>query len=148
MKTKILFICSHNSARSQMAQAFLNRACGDQYEAESAGLETGALNPLAVAAMAEKGIDISNQPTHSVWELFKAGRTYGYVVTVCDDARGEACPIFPGNCVRLHWSFPDPSRFTGTREEKLEQMREVRDAIEAQVEEWCAEKSATVGGPG
>src|SRR5687767_6711498 len=105
MKTKVLFICSHNSARSQMAQAFLNDSCGDQFVAESAGLEPGTLNPLAIEAMVEVGIDISDQSTHSVWELFKAGRTYGYVITVCDESTAEKCPIFPGCSVRLHWSF-------------------------------------------
>lgn len=142
MKTKILFICSHNSARSQMAQAFVNREYGDLFEAESAGLEPGDLNPLAVAAMAEVGIDISEQPTHSVWELFKKGRTYGYVITVCDDVSAEPCPIFPGTCLRLHWSFPDPSRFTGANHEKLEKMREVRDAIREQISLWYAERAS------
>ena len=141
MKTKVLFICNHNTARSQMAEAFVNRYCGDSFEAESAGLKPQALNPLAIEAMAEVGIDISGQPAHSVWELFKAGRYYGYVVTVCDEAHTEPCPIFPGNCVRLHWSFPDPARFTGSHEEKLEQMREVRDAIEAQVLAWSGERA-------
>ena len=128
-----------------MAQAFLNHSCDDQFEAESAGLESGALNPLAVEAMAEVGIDISDQPSNSVWELFKAGRIYGYVITVCDDDSAETCPIFPGTCVRLHWSFPDPAKFTGTYEEKLEKVREVRDTIAAQVAAFCAEKASVVG---
>jgi arsenate reductase (thioredoxin) len=141
MKTKVLFICNHNSARSQMAQAFLNHSCNGQFEAESAGLESGALNPLAVEAMAEVGIDISGQPSNLVWELFKAGRVYGYVITVCDDESAETCPIFPGTCVRLHWSFPNPARFTGSHAEKHEKVREVRDAIAAQVAAFCAEKA-------
>jgi arsenate reductase len=144
MKTKVLFICSHNSARSQMAQAFLNHSDQNQFEAESAGLEPGALNPLAVEAMTEVGIDISHQSANSVWELFKAGRTYGYVITVCDEESAEACPIFPGSSVRLHWSFRDPSSFTGTDAEKLEQVREVRDEIAAHVAAFCAEKAGVV----
>jgi arsenate reductase len=141
MKTKVLFVCIHNSARSQMAEAFVNRYCGDRFEAESAGLEPGTLNPLVVEAMAEDGIDISQNATKSVWDIFKAGKTYGYVVTVCDEASAERCPIFPGNAIRLHWGFPDPSQFTGLHVEKLEQVRQVRNAIAAKVATWCEEKS-------
>ena len=143
MKMKILFVCIHNSARSQMAEAFVNRYCGDRFEAESAGLEPGTLNPLVVEAMAEDGIDIAGKATKSVWDIFKAGKTYGYVVTVCDEASAEKCPIFPGNAMRLHWGFPDPSQFTGTKDEKLARVREVRDAIAARVAEWCEEKSGS-----
>ena len=141
MKTKILFVCIHNSARSQMAEAFVNRYCGDQFEAESAGLEPGTLNPLVVEAMAEEGIDISGNATKSVWDIFKSGKTYGYVATVCDEASAERCPIFPGNAIRMHWGFHDPSAFTGTHAEKLVKVREVRDAIVRKVAGWCEEKS-------
>ena len=127
-----------------MAQAFLNHSNQSLFVGESAGLEPGTLNPLAIEAMSELGIDISHQPANSVWEVFKAGRTYGYVITVCDAETAEKCPIFPGSAVRLHWSFHDPSTFTGTPEEKLEKVREVRDAIAAQVEAFCAEKAVVV----
>ena len=141
MKTKILFVCIHNSARSQMAEAFVNRYCGGQFEAESAGLEPGKLNPIVVEAMAEEGIDISKNETKAVWDLFRAGQLYGYVVTVCDETSAERCPIFPGNAIRVHWSFPDPSQFTGTHEEKLQGVRAVRDTIAAKIVEWCGEKT-------
>ena len=141
MKAKILFVCIHNSARSQMAEAFVNRYYGNRFEAESAGLEPGKLNPLVVEAMAEDGIDISQNPTKSVADILKSGRTYGYVVTVCDEASAERCPIFPGDTIRLHWGFPDPSQFTGLHVEKLEQVRQVRNAIAAKVANWCEEMS-------
>ena len=140
MKTKVLFVCIHNSARSQMAEAFLNQTCGERFEAESAGLEPGTLNPLVVEAMAEVGIDISKNPTKSVWDVFKSGKLFGYVLTVCDETSAERCPIFPGSAIRLHWSFEDPSRFTGTHDEKLAKVRVVRDTIAAAVREWCEEK--------
>jgi arsenate reductase len=141
MKAKVLFVCIHNSARSQMAEAFVNHYCGDRFQAESAGLEPGTLNPLVVEAMAEEGIDISKAPTRSVWEVFKSGKTFGYVVTVCDEASAEKCPIFPGNAIRDHWGFPDPSQFTGTHAEKLAKVREIRDIIAKKVTDWCEEKS-------
>ena len=140
MKTKVLFVCIHNSARSQMAEAFVNQICGEEFEAESAGLEPGTLNPLVVEAMAEVGIDISQNPTKSVWDVFKSGKLFGYVVTVCDETSAERCPIFPGNAIRLHWGFEDPSSFTGTHDEKLAKVRVVRDTIAAAVREWCEEK--------
>src|SRR5213593_1177821 len=139
MKQKVLFICVHNSARSQMAEAFLNDICGDHFEAYSAGLEPGALNPLAVEAMREVGIDISHKGTQSVFDVFKSGELFAYVITVCDEASAERCPIFPGVTTRLHWSFPDPSSFRGSAEEKLLFTRKVRDEIKAKIENWCAE---------
>jgi arsenate reductase len=140
MKTKVLFVCIHNSARSQMAEAFLNHFCGDQFEAHSAGLEPGTLNPLVVEAMAEEGIDISKNPTKSVWDMFQSGQQFGYVITVCDETSAESCPIFPGNSIRLHWSFRDPSQFKGTHDEKLAAIRKVRDMIARTVSDWCREK--------
>jgi arsenate reductase len=138
-KKKVLFVCIHNSARSQMAEALLNEMCGDQFEAQSAGLEPGQLNPLAVEAMLEENIDLTTKDTKSVFDIFKSGQMFAYVITVCDGASAERCPIFPGVTTRLHWSFADPSSFTGTWGEKLEQTRQVRDAIKAQIKEWCAE---------
>jgi arsenate reductase (thioredoxin) len=137
MKKKILFVCVHNSARSQMAEALLNRMCGDRFEAESAGLEPGKLNPLAVEAMREIGIEIGGKPTHSAADLAKSGRRFDYVITVCDETSAEQCPIFPGAAERMHWNFPDPAKFTGTWEEKLRQTRKVRDDIEARIAEFC-----------
>ena len=96
MKREVLFICVGNTARSQMAEAFLNSICPDDFAAESAGLDPGTLNPLAIEAMRELGIDISKNGTKSAFELFKAGRLYSYVIAVCDEASAERCPIFPG----------------------------------------------------
>ena len=138
-KKKVLFICVHNSARSQMAEAFLNQICREEFEAHSAGLNPGKLNPIVVEAMQEIGIDLSVNETKAVFDLFKSGMIFAYVITVCDETNAERCPVFPGVTTRLHWSFPDPSAFPGTHEEKLARTREVRDAIKARIEEWCAE---------
>ena len=143
MKKKVLFICVHNSARSQMAEAFLNEICGEFFEAHSAGLEPGNLNPIVVEAMQEIEIDISSNKTKSISEFLKSNKLFSYVITVCDEASAERCPIFPGVTKRLHWSFPDPSSFHGTPEEKLARTREVRDAIKAKIEAWCAEACPT-----
>jgi len=139
MRRKVLFVCIHNSARSQMAEAFLNQICPDEFEAHSAGLEPGKLNPLAVEVMREAGLDISGNQTKAVFDMFKSGKMFAYVITVCDEASAERCPIFPGVTRRLHWSFPDPSAFEGTREEALGKTRAVRDLIRARIEAWCAE---------
>jgi arsenate reductase len=112
-----------------MAEAFLNKYGGDTLIAESAGFEPGKLNPNVVQVMQEVGIDISNKKTQGVFDLFKQGRMYQAVVTVCDAASAEGCPIFPGVVKRLGWSFPDPASFTGTQQEILEQTRKVRDEI-------------------
>lgn len=131
--TKILFLCIHNSARSQMAEAYLKKIGGEKFQAESAGLEAGKLNPLAVEVMKEDGIDISSNTTKDVFDFFKEGRLYQYVVTVCDEANAARCPIFPGMHKKINWSFADPSQFVGTYEEKLQQTREVRDKIKEAV---------------
>lgn len=135
-KTRVLFVCVHNSARSQMAEAFLNTLYGERFEAMSAGLEPGVLNPYVVRAMQEIGIDISGAKTKSVFDLYKAGQLYSYVVTVCDPEAAERCPIFPGVTTRLHWGFPDPSQAQGSDDEKMAQVRAVRDAIRHQIETW------------
>jgi arsenate reductase (thioredoxin) len=142
MKQKVLFICVHNSARSQMAEAFLTDICGDHFEAHSAGLEPGTLNPIAVEAMREIGIDISHKGTQSVFDVFKSGELFAYVITVCDETSAAACPIFAGVTTRLHWSFPDPAAITGTREERLAGTREIRDQIRERIEMWCDEMCA------
>ena len=148
MKQKVLFICIHNSARSQMAEAWLNDICGDYFEAQSAGLEPGKLNSFAVQVMAEAGIDISKKKTQSTFDVFKSGELFGYVITVCDETSAERCPIFPGPAQRLHWSFPDPSAVTGTEEEKLSQVRIIRDEIRSKVKEWCGQVCSGAFVPG
>ncbi len=140
MKQKVLFVCIHNSARSQMAEAWVNHLYGDRFEAVSAGLEPGTLNPYAVRVMAEEGVDITGAATKSVFDLYKAGKLFNYVVTVCDREAAERCPIFPGVSERIHWSFADPSEVTGSDEDKLAQVRAVRDQIRAQIEEWAGSR--------
>jgi len=120
-----------------MAQAYLNHICGDSFQAESAGLEPGNLNPLAVAVMAERGIDIADAPTRSVFDVYKAGELFEFVITVCDREAAERCPIFPGVLKREQWSFEDPASFVGSETDRLASTRAVRDEIEAKVREWC-----------
>ncbi|MBN2789947.1 MAG: arsenate reductase ArsC [Candidatus Delongbacteria bacterium] len=138
--TKVLFVCIHNSARSQMAEAFVNNAGLENVKAESAGIEKGKLNPVVVDAMKEIGIDISGNSTNTVQEKIDSGDHYDYVVTVCDQASGERCPVFPGNVYkRLHKEFPDPSAFQGSYEEKLDFTRKVRDQIKNWIDEFVKE---------
>ena len=139
MKQRVLFVCIHNSARSQMAEAWTNALFGADLEAESAGLEPGTLNPFAVRAMQEVGIDISRKATQGVFDLFRAGRLYAYVVTVCDQASAERCPVFPGLSTRLHWSFPDPAALQGTDDEQMVEVRKIRDAIRETIVAWAGE---------
>src|ERR687892_2768306 len=136
MKKKVLFICVHNSARSQMAEAWLNHICPDDFEASSAGLEPGTVNPLAVEAMREVKVDISGKKTQAVFDVFKSGELFAYVITVCDESEAAGCPIFPGVTTRLHWPFPDPAKFTGTHAEKMANTRELLEQIRAKVEEF------------
>ncbi len=136
IKRKVLFVCLHNSARSQMAEGFLNALSGERFEAESAGFEPGQLNPFVIKVMNEVGIDISGNETDSVFEFYKQGRTYNYVITVCDAATAEHCPLFPGVSRRLNWSFPNPADFTGTDQEILAATRQVRDQIKEEVEKF------------
>jgi arsenate reductase (thioredoxin) len=135
-KIKVLFVCVHNSARSQMAEAYLNKFAGDRLFAESAGIEPGVLNPLVVESMKEDGIDISGNRTQSVFDFYKQGRIFNYVITVCDKEAAERCPVFIGVTERLHWSFPDPSKFTGTKQEKMDQIKQVREEIKNSILNW------------
>lgn len=135
-KIKVLFVCVHNSARSQMAEEFLKQLGGKRFEVESAGLEPGKLNQIVVKVMQEVGIDISQNKTKSVFDLFKAGKRYHYVVTVCDESNSEKCPIFPSTLKRIHWGFKDPASFTGTEEDRLAKTRIVRDQIKETLQEW------------
>jgi arsenate reductase len=124
-----------------MAEAFLKKYNGDLFDAESAGLEPGKLNPIVVEAMQEAGIDISQNKTKSVFDFYKQGKQYDYVVTVCDESQSGACPVFPGKGERLHWGFPDPSAFTGSYQDKLKKTKEVRDQIEAKTKDWLSNVS-------
>jgi arsenate reductase len=146
MKPQVLFVCIHNSARSQMAEAFLKQACSDVFEVHSAGLEPGKLNPIVVEAMRDAGIDISGNKTKPVSDYVKSGLKFEYVITVCDETNAERCPIFPGVTKRLHWSFPDPSTLQGTHEEKLARTCEIRDLIDARIDAWCGEVCPEVCG--
>ena len=130
-RRRVLFLCTHNSARSQMAEALLRHLAGDRFEAYSAGTEATHVRPLAVRAMAELGIDISGQQSKTLDRYL--GEPFDAVITVCDQAN-EACPVFFGARERLHWSFPDPSRATGSEDEQLAVYRSVRDAIRERIE--------------
>ena len=139
MKSKVLFICVHNSARSQMAEAWLNYTCGDFFEAQSAGLEPGRLNPLVVQVMKEVGIDLSQKKTQAVFDVWKSSQLFQYVVTVCSESEAKGCPVFAGVTSRLHWPFRDPSQLTGSDETRLNEVRKIRDEIRCKIEEWCEE---------
>jgi arsenate reductase len=132
-KPKILAICIHNSARSQMVEEYLRLYGGDLFEVESAGLEPGNLNPTVVALLHEEGIDISSKSTRSVFDLHAARNSYDYVIAVCDPEAKERCPIFPAERARLHWPFPDPSSVNGTPEERLAAIRPIAKAIKEKV---------------
>ncbi len=139
MKPKVLFLCTGNSARSQMAEGYLRHIASDKFTAMSAGIELKRLNPLAVEVMKEIGIDISKQHSKDVASLL--GQHIPYVVTVCDNAK-ERCPIFPGTWKFLHWSFEDPAAVQGSRDKKLQAFREVRDQIIAQIDDAFIQGSA------
>ena len=135
-KLRVLFVCVHNSARSQMAEAFLNDLAGDEFEAESAGMEPGVINPVVIEVMKEIGYDLSKNQTKGVYDFFKQGKSYHYVISVCDEANAQRCPTFPGLTKRISWSFEDPASFTGRIEEKKEKTRLVRDKIKSEVESF------------
>lgn len=138
-KYRVLFVCVHNSARSQMAEAYLRTLGAADFAPESAGLEPGKLNPHVVAVMQEDGIDISANPTKSVFDMLRDGKAFDAVVTVCDGASAERCPVFPGKTKRIAWSFADPSGFTGSEAEIMERTRGVRDEIKASVQSLIEE---------
>lgn len=138
-KQKVLFICVHNSARSQMAAAFLNKTCGEFFEAQSSGLEPGTINPLVIEALEEVDIDISKNTTQRVFDVWKSGQIFQFVITVCSEGEAKGCPIFPGVTTRLYWPFDDPSKFTGSHDERLQRTRIVRDQIQAKIDWFCQE---------
>ena len=135
---KVLFVCIHNSARSQMAEAFLNQMGKGRFIAESVGLEPGELNPVVVAAMQEVGLDLSGNTCDSIDDFLPRAEEFNFVVTVCDETAAERCPAFPSEVKCLHWGFPDPSSFEGSFEDRLDRTRAVRDLIQARVAEWLA----------
>jgi arsenate reductase len=142
-KQRILFLCTGNSARSQMAEAFLRKYGGEHFEAHSAGLEPKGLNPLTIKVMDEIGIDVSGQSSKGV-NSYLGKMLFQYLITVCDDADKNCPTVWPGVNTRMHWSFQDPAHFEGSEEEKLAKFREVRDLIEKKIKAWLAEQSIAV----
>jgi arsenate reductase (thioredoxin) len=138
-KIRVLFVCVYNSFRSQIAETFLNTEYGDLFFAESAGLMTKEINPLAIHVMSEIDLDISKNSSDSVFEFYKQGRLYHHVITVCSREAEEKCPVFPGIQRRLNWELPDPEEFEGTTEEKLEKARQLRDQIRNRVRGFVIE---------
>jgi len=139
MKQRVLILCTGNSARSQMAEGLLRALAGEQFDVFSAGTRPSSVNPLAVAAMDERGIDIRSHRSKHLSEFLS--QPFDYVITVCDNA-AEACPLFPGPARRIHWSFPDPAAVEGSETERLASFRQVRTAIEAQLGAWLASQPA------
>ena len=137
MKRRVMFLCSGNSARSQMAEGWLRHLAGDRFEVVSAGTEASSVNPLAIAAMAERGIDISTHKSKAVGQFL--GETFHVLITVCDNAK-EKCPIFPGVLKRVHWPLEDPAAALGSDAERLSVFRRIRDEIEARVQDWLKEQ--------
>ncbi|HEU0294330.1 MAG TPA: arsenate reductase ArsC [Anaerolineales bacterium] len=137
---RVLFLCTGNSARSQMAEAFLRKFGGDRFEAYSAGLEPKGLNPFTLKVMQEVGIDVSGQTSKGV-DTYLGKVLFQYLITVCDDAEKNCPTVWPGVNNRMHWSFQDPAAVEGTDAEKLAKFREIRDLIEAKIKAWLAEQS-------
>jgi len=139
VKERVLILCTGNSARSQMAEGLLRALADNQYDVFSAGSKPSSVNPFAIQAMRERGIDISQQRSKHLNEFIK--QSFDYVITVCDVA-AETCPIFPGRAQRIHWSFPDPAAVEGNEDVKLQAFRDTRDAIESRLKAWLVELSA------
>jgi arsenate reductase len=144
-KLRVLFLCTGNSARSQMAEAFLRKYAGDYFEAHSAGLEPKELNPLTVRVMEEAGFDMAGQHSKGVGEYL--GKVhFQYLITVCDDAEKNCPTVWPGVNQRLHWNFEDPAIFEGSDEQKLAKFRQVRDLINVKVKSWLVEQKIPIAG--
>ncbi len=139
-RKRVLFLCTHNSSRSQMAEGLLRARAGDRYDVFSAGTQARRVHPLAMQAMAELGIDLSEAAGHRSKSLeeFTGQPPMDLVVTVCDEA-AEACPFFPGARRQVHWGFPDPSQATGTEAERLAVFRQVRDGLARRIDAFLAE---------
>jgi arsenate reductase (thioredoxin) len=137
---KVLFVSVHNSGRSQMAQGFMNYLCGDRFLAESAGITPAeAVADQVVRIMQEAGIDISANKTRSVFDVYKTGEVFSYIITVCDQTSAEQCPVFLGLIKQIHWSFPDPSKLTGSEDDQIKQLRQISDSIRDKILAWCSE---------
>lgn len=135
---RALFVCIHNSGRSQIAEAWLNHLGGGEIVAESAGFEPGVMNPLVVKVLEEEGLDLSGATNDSVFSFFKEGKRFNYIATVCDEGSAERCPIFPGVTQRIHWSFEDPAGLEGSEEEKLARIRQISADVKKHIEEFIA----------
>jgi arsenate reductase len=144
-RQRVLFLCTGNSARSQMAEAFLRKYGGEHFEAFSAGLEPKAINPLTIQVMSEAGVDVSGQRSKGINE-FLGKALFQYLITVCDDAEKNCPTVWPGVNQRLHWSFEDPAKFEGTDGQKLAKFRQVRDLIDAKVKAWLVEQNIPIVG--
>jgi arsenate reductase len=134
-KQRVLFLCTHNSARSQMAEGFLRSLAGDRFDVASAGTQATRVHPLAIRAMAEVAIDLGGHRSKVVDELVE--QPWDYVITVCDSAN-EACPVFPKRARRLHWSFEDPSQAIGSDDQRFETFRRVRDEVKGRITDWIS----------
>jgi len=143
MPTRVLFLCTGNSARSQMAEAFLRKYAGDRFEAHSAGLKPSGVNPFTIQVLQEVGIDISDQSSKGV-DAYLGKILFQYLITVCDDADKNCPTVWPGVSQRMHWSFEDPAAFEGTDDEKLTKFREIRDQIERRIKAWLKEQGVPV----
>jgi arsenate reductase len=142
-RRRVLFLCTHNSSRSQMAEGLLRTMAGDRFEVASAGTEATRVHPLAVRAMAELGIDLAGHTSKTLDRFL--GEPWDCVITVCDGAN-EACPVFPGATTRVHWSFDDPSAARGSEDERLTVFRRIRDEIRARLDRWLAASGDAAGG--
>ncbi|MFL7868670.1 MAG: arsenate reductase ArsC [Anaerolineales bacterium] len=140
---RVLFLCTGNSARSQMAEAFLRKYAGEHFEAYSAGLKPKGVNPFTIQVMQEDGIDISGQSSKGV-DVYLGKVLFQYLITVCDDADKNCPTVWPGVNTRMHWSFEDPAAFQGTDEEKLEKFREIRNLIDDKLKNWLTEQGIPV----
>jgi len=133
MRKRVLFLCTGNSCRSQMAEGFLRHIAGDRFEVFSAGVKPTQVNPLAIKVMAEAGIDISKHRSKSAMEFL--GQQFDYIITVCDNAK-QTCPVFPGKHEKIHWDLEDPAEAQGSEEERIVVFRKIRDEIRKKIEEW------------
>ena len=143
MLTRVLFLCTGNSARSQIAEAFLRKYAGDRFDVHSAGLKPAGVNPLTIQTLQEVGIDISDQTSKGV-DAYLGKVLFPYLITVCDDADKNCPTVWPGVNQRMHWSFEDPAAFEGTEDEKLSKFREIRDQIDGRIKAWLEEQDIPV----
>ena len=138
-KTKVIFLCTHNAARSQMAEAFLKKYAGDYFDVYSAGFNPQPIHPLTIKVMKEIGFDLAKQQPKDLWPLAKSEH-FGIIITVCRKGE-EECPTMPGASTRLYWDLEDPAGFNGTEEEKVAKFREVRDQVERKVKDFLKERN-------